>query len=129
MSTFYDYRYMIDGDKIIFLQNSAAITNNPYLTQTSVFLTPTISDSSAIYLQYTITISGPTDENSDLGLPTTIENAVLQYVKAQLAEERGDEIASTIHMRKFYRLLEKAKRNYSGLKTQVPSPNYTGAIK
>ena len=129
MATFYDYRYLIDGDKMVILQNNTSITDNPYLTENEVFLTPSASDSSAIYIQFTTTITAPSDENTDLGLPTTVERAILQHVKAQFAEDRGDHRAYLIHRQKFYRLLEQANKNLEGVDIAAPGANYAGAIR
>src|SRR3972149_796988 len=106
MSTLYDYRWHQEGRYIAILQRSIDSVYDPYLSLADdLFITPSVSDSSAVYLRYTVTQTAPSSETVDLGLSQNLSLAVVHYVKARLAEEKEDFKWQFYHTSQFYKYL------------------------
>lgn len=125
-STIYAYRYYIDGRYLAILQNR---TTNVFPTlNEDIFVTPTIADSSAIYVRYTIGISAPTDENSNLEVNDTLGEGLVHYVKFKFAEDSGDERAQRYHYNKFLYFINREISNRRGNNVSISMPSGTGAL-
>lgn len=129
-TTYYEYRYYIDGRQIAILQRLTDTAENPrILIDGEYFGVPQTADSSAIYLYYTVKVGEPLVETDTLSLNDTLSMAVLHYVKARVAEESTRDMrAYQFHMNEFHRLIQKESENRRGHSRTV-SPNYLGAIR
>lgn len=128
MATVYDYRYYIDGTKIAILQRQWDSIYDPFLSVTDdLYETPTNSDSSAIYIRYTISRSVPDNTTDVLPVSKTLSRAIVHYVKAMLAEEKDDLRMNRYHMNRFQYFVSRHQNN---LKTpgRVILPGHIGSI-
>ena len=90
---FYDYAYYKEGDDYIAILQKGTIATYNIGTATGindVFLTPSVSDSSAIMLEYTYEISKPTTETDTIDVNDTVALALVDYVKYRLAQNEGN---------------------------------------
>jgi len=129
-NSYYDYRYYIDGRYLGILQRSLDLVYDPYVTlDEDIYVTPTVSDSSAILVRFTVRSTLPTSETSDLGLSRNLEHAVVWYVRAKLAEESGDLDRYSYCMNKFHEKIQREYPRRYGLKNRVIVPSHVGVIK
>jgi len=116
----YGYKYYIDGQNIAILQNYN--TSLFPLDTRTVYKTPSIDDSSAIYLRYTVTPAAPTSVNSDLGLSKELSLAVVYYVKSRLAEDNEDMRSRDFFYNKFLTYIHRHQNNKRGsARISIPS--------
>lgn len=128
MATLYDYRWYNDGRYLAILQRQTDSVYDPYLSLADdLFATPENSDSSAIYVRYTVTQTAPTAETADDGLPLDLSLAVVEYLKSNLAAEAGDDQKQLKHRSEFYRLLGRNQFNKKG-GPRVVMPVYPGRV-
>lgn len=127
---YYEYRYYIDGRKIAILQKLSDTSENPrILVDGDFFGNPQTSDSSAIYLRYTVSQSAPTSENDEVSVNANLAMGILHYVKGRYAEEvTKDMVASRYHMNEFYRYISRESSDRRGHPRTV-MVNYEGAIR
>jgi len=127
-TTYYDYRYAIDGRKLVILQRTREILYDPHvITSDQIFVTPTVADSSAIMLKYTVTINAPADEESEIGVSRYLAQGIVHYVKAKLVEDTDRRLYEW-NMRKFYYYVNKERQSKLGSQ-RVGMANYTGAVR
>jgi hypothetical protein len=123
----YDYRYYIEGAYIAILQRHLSTSEDPYAATEDWFVTPTVADTTAIYLRFTKALTLPTDETSDLGLSKDLAMACLYYVKARLAEDQNPRLADK-YMSEFYKYVSRERQRTQPDPFAVTS-NYMGAVR
>lgn len=128
-STLYDYRYYREGRYLAILQRSSLFTYTPrYKIEDGVWVTPTVSDSSAIAIRYAIspthvTSSTDTISNEVLG------RALIHYLKYKIYDGQKDYNASNKEYGEFKRLVMRNQRNKDGLLARVVIPNGINVVK
>jgi hypothetical protein len=128
MATFYDYRYDIDGDKIALLQRTQEIIYDPHVDYgDEIYVTPTVADSSAILLKYTVTIAAPGDEQTDIGVSRYLGLAIVHYVKAKAVEDSDIRLYEW-NMNKFRYYVQRERNSKLG-SPRMGLSNYTGSVK
>jgi hypothetical protein len=128
LATYYDYRYYIDGRNIAILQDAQDIFYDPYIDYGDrMYVTPESSDSSGIMLRYTVSITAPTDEQTDIGVDRFLARAIVHYVKAKMLEDT-DPRMSEWNMKQFKTLVQRQRRRKLG-SMRVNAPNYMGAVR
>jgi hypothetical protein len=129
ITSVYDYRYYIEGRKLAILQRSIDSIYDPYLTlREDLFETPSIADSSAIYVRYTAVVSTPSDEEASLDVSGKLPLAMVYYIKSRLAEDANDERSQVRNYNKFLELIRREinQRKGSG---SVILPKGSGVLK
>jgi hypothetical protein len=85
----YDYRWYQEGLYFAFLQRQQESIYDPYYSvREDIYKTPANSDSNAILVRYTLSLTAPADETTDLGIARELGMAVVHYVKAKLYEDK-----------------------------------------
>ena len=125
----YDYRYYIEGRYIALLQRSTDSVYDPYLNLSEdLFTTPSVADTDAIYYRYTKLPTAPTAETSTIDLGKMLSLALVEYVKARLAEDAGDDRSALKHMKKFYYYIGRDQDNKKGAVRMI-MPSGAGVCK
>jgi hypothetical protein len=129
MATIYDYRYYIDGRSLVILQRSIESIYDPYLSlKEDLFVSPSVADSSAVAIRFTVPPSDPTDENSTLDIGENLALAIVEYVKSKVAEDNGNDDRAQNYMNKFYSKVAQYANSRKGA-PRIIMPAYTGVIK
>ena len=121
----YDYRYFVDGRQLAILQKKISSES---LTREEIFIRPTYADSSAVYIRYTVSVSAPSDENTEISASRELSEAIVYYVKSKLLEDAGEEKKALFYMNKFYTMVSRHRSNIKGPGSQVMVA-YSGAIR
>lgn len=124
----YDYRWYTEGRYLAILQRTLGSVYDPYFRIEDLYVTPSEADSSAIYVRYTVTITTPTDEESDLGVTGELGKAIVYYVKARLAEENEDDKGALKNMNRFYYYISREMNNRRGT-IRIVMPSGAGVVK
>lgn len=115
MSTYYHYRYYIDGNKLAILQKQIISVRDPFVeTIDDMYLTPCYDDSDGIMVEYIPKLNYPTNEQSTLDVNNALARAIVDFVRMRLAEEEGNERMSQIYERRFYGKLTHEKNQKLG---------------
>lgn len=120
-----DYRYFIDGRKLAILQKKISSES---VEREEIFLRPSEDDSSAIYIRYTVNVSAPADENTELSVSRELSEAIVNYVKSKLLDDAGEEKKALYYMNKFYTMVSRHRTNIKGPGSFI-TVGYTGAIR
>jgi hypothetical protein len=84
----YDYRWYQEGRYLAFVQRQQESIYDPYYSvREDIYRTPFTSDSSAILVRYTVPVTVPTAETTDLGVSREIAMGLVHYVKYKLLED------------------------------------------
>ena len=129
MATLYDYAYYIDGKYIAILQKTVSSIYNPYLRiNENLYLTPENSDSSGIMIEYSVTSTAPTDDQSTLDVDAQTALALVDYVKYRLYEERENEQMAQRFYNKFLSRISRANRDKQGKESFIVGTLHPGMI-
>ena len=116
----YEYRWYPEGRNFAFLQRKRDNIYNPYVhLRDDIFVTPTVADTGAIIVRYTVAVSAPADVTSDLGVSEDIAMGVVHYVKYKLLEDGGDTRKRDWHYRRFLYYINKHNKNLKGEPTKT----------
>lgn len=132
MSTtnYYSYRWYNEGRYLAILQENLDLAYTPYIDRGhGIYVTPTVSDTSAIYLRYSVAITGPTNEEDDINVSGPLLRAIEYYVRAKLAEDRDDMRMYRHFKNKFYQYLERKVRNKMGTEARVVMPRGVSVLR
>jgi hypothetical protein len=111
MSTIYEYAYYLEGDYIAILQKGTDSVSDPYYLTEEQWLTPSTADSDGVMIRYTKSPTVPTTETSDLGISRRLSLAVVEYVRARMAEKQGNELLAQRYMNKFKIMVRQHTNN------------------
>ena len=126
----YDYRYYIEGRYIAILQRQQESIYDPYYdVREDVYKTPTEDDDEGILLRYTVSQSASTSETTDLGISRDLALGIVHYVKARLAEERGDMRMREWHYNRFLYYTSKHNSNVKGSPPSMVMVNSAGVVR
>jgi hypothetical protein len=110
----YDYRWYQEGLYFAFLQRQQESIYDPYYSvREDIYKTPANSDSNAILVRYTLSLSAPASETTDLGIARELGMGVVHYVKSKLLEDK-DLNLSRWHYNKFLYYCNVYNRNVKG---------------
>jgi hypothetical protein len=110
----YDYRWYQEGRYLAFVQRQQESIYDPYYSvREDIYRTPFTSDSSAILVRYTVPVTVPTAETTDLGVSREIAMGLVHYVKYKLLEDKDANMARW-HYNKFLYYVERHNKNYKG---------------
>ena len=120
--TNYATTYALAADKYIVLRKAgrfnglhkiSSIGNGPSGTNNKIILTTKYSGSEAAWTDFEQTpdlyyaVDVLNDESDELPISEYLSKAVVYYLKAKLAEDKGDFNLKQVMMREFYRIVEK----------------------
>ena len=106
------YAWHIDGRKIAILKKY--LTSTDGVTVDNTWRTPDVAESQAIMFEYTVKISAPTTETSEIDVNDYLALAIVDYVKYRLAEDEGDYLKARIHYKQFKIKMNEDEDNKRG---------------
>jgi len=110
----YDYRWYQEGRYLAIVQRQQESIYDPYYSiREDIYRTPFTSDSSAILLRYTVSVTAPSDETTDLGVSREIAMGLVHYVKYKLLEDKDPKMAQW-NYNKFLYYTERHNKNVKG---------------
>ncbi len=130
MATVYDYRYYIDGRYIAIVQRQSDQTYDPWLKiEDDVFSVPQVSDSSAIYIRFSIaTTQSFATESTTIDISNNLAQGIIEYIRSKFAQERGDERKEIYHYNNFLRYISR-ERKLRGGHANIILPHGVGVIR
>ena len=118
----YDYRWYQEGRNIAILQRQQESIYDPYYSvREDIYKTPQTADSSAILLRYTVSVTAPALETTDMGVSREIAMGVVHYVKAKLIEDKDPKMYQW-HYNKFLYYVTRHNQNMKGIPPSLVMP-------
>jgi len=112
MFIIYDYRWYDEGLYFAFLQRQNESVYDPYYSiKEDIYKTPENADTDAILVRYSLSLSCPSGETTDMGISREVGMGIVHYVKAKLAEDSGDMKMYQWHYNRFLYYVNTHNRN------------------
>ncbi len=112
MATSKQYTYYIDGRRLALLEKNAT---------TGRWGSPTSDVTSGIKLEYSVRPTDPINEDSTLDIDRYLILALIEFVKASIFIESGDEKRAEYYMQRFRRKVGKyASSRMTGPRAVIP---------
>ncbi len=130
-ATTYDYRWYPEGRNIAILQRQQESIYDPYYSiREDVYKTPSNADTNAILLRYTLSVTAPTSETTDMDISRDLGMGIVHYVKAKMSEDKGDIKMYQWHYNRFLYYVNVHNRNVKGSPPSIAMPPQTpGAVR